>query len=118
MSESAVPCCTISKRTRSRTRRPAGPMQMPRFVPDCSSGSRPTATAKNRSRSSKMSKTSPDAPATDRHRLIADFQPLDDSASPTAHPEIFVEDDRTGMHPVTLERAVLDHLYYTCLKDP
>ncbi|PIE18747.1 MAG: glycogen phosphorylase [Proteobacteria bacterium] len=27
---------------------------------------------------------------------------------------IEVEDDRTGMHPVTLERAVLDHLYYTC----
>ncbi len=30
---------------------------------------------------------------------------------------IHVEDDRTGMHPVTLERAVLDHLYYTCGKD-
>ncbi|MFW5921250.1 MAG: glycogen/starch/alpha-glucan phosphorylase [Polyangiales bacterium] len=25
-----------------------------------------------------------------------------------------VEDDRTGMHPATLERAVVDHLYYTC----
>jgi starch phosphorylase len=33
------------------------------------------------------------------------------------HPEVVVEDDRTGMHPVTLERAVLDHLYYTCGKD-
>ncbi|MBX7080405.1 MAG: glycogen/starch/alpha-glucan phosphorylase [Nannocystaceae bacterium] len=33
-------------------------------------------------------------------------------------PQIVVEDDRTGMHPVTLERAVLDHLYYTCMKDP
>ena len=31
--------------------------------------------------------------------------------------EIRVEDDRTGMHPVTLERAVLDHLNYTVLKD-
>ncbi|MEM6289987.1 MAG: glycogen/starch/alpha-glucan phosphorylase [Myxococcota bacterium] len=30
---------------------------------------------------------------------------------------IEVEDDRTGMHPVTLERAVLDHLNYTVLKD-
>jgi len=30
---------------------------------------------------------------------------------------IEVEDDRTGMDPVTLERAVLDHLYYTCAKD-
>ncbi|RLB55395.1 MAG: glycogen phosphorylase [Deltaproteobacteria bacterium] len=30
---------------------------------------------------------------------------------------IEVEDDRTGMHPATLERAVLDHLYYTCAKD-
>jgi len=28
-----------------------------------------------------------------------------------------VEDDRTGMDPVTLERAVLDHLMYTCSKD-
>lgn len=31
--------------------------------------------------------------------------------------EIVVEDDRTGMSPETLERAVLDHLYYTALKD-
>jgi len=59
-----------------------------------------------------MSK-SPDEP-----NLIADFQPIEEVAAPTSHPEIFVEDDRTGMHPVTLERAVLDHLYYTCLKDP
>ena len=27
--------------------------------------------------------------------------------------EIKVEDDRTGMEPVTLKRAILDHLYYT-----
>lgn len=27
------------------------------------------------------------------------------------------EDDRTGMNPEALERAVLDHLYYTCIKD-
>ena len=32
-------------------------------------------------------------------------------------PEVVVENDRVGMHPVTLERAVLDHLYYTCAKD-
>jgi starch phosphorylase len=32
-------------------------------------------------------------------------------------PEVIVEDDRSGMHPVALERAVLDHLYYTCSKD-
>jgi glycogen phosphorylase len=31
---------------------------------------------------------------------------------------VVVEDDRTGMHPLTLERAVLDHLYYTQMKDP
>jgi glycogen phosphorylase len=31
--------------------------------------------------------------------------------------EVRVEDDRTGMHPLTLEHAVLDHLYYTCGKD-
>ena len=30
---------------------------------------------------------------------------------------VIVEDDRTGMHPDTLERAVLDHLNYTCSKD-
>jgi starch phosphorylase len=31
--------------------------------------------------------------------------------------EIRVEDDRTGMHPITLERAVFDHLRYTVAKD-
>ncbi len=31
--------------------------------------------------------------------------------------EIRVEDDRTSMHPVALERAVWDHLYYSCNKD-
>jgi starch phosphorylase len=30
---------------------------------------------------------------------------------------VIVEDDRTGMHFETLQRAVLDHLYYTCAKD-
>ncbi|MBC8070410.1 MAG: glycogen/starch/alpha-glucan phosphorylase, partial [Deltaproteobacteria bacterium] len=39
-------------------------------------------------------------------------------AGASPHPEVLVEDDRTGMHPVTLERAVLDHLYYTTMKDP
>jgi starch phosphorylase len=32
-------------------------------------------------------------------------------------PTIVVEDDRTGMSPETLERAVFDHLYYTCSKN-
>ena len=32
-------------------------------------------------------------------------------------PTVVVEDDRTGMSPKTLERAVLDHLFYTCSKD-
>lgn len=32
--------------------------------------------------------------------------------------QVVVEDDRTGMDPVTLERAVLDHLAYSCMKDP
>ena len=47
------------------------------------------------------------------------------STSPSAEPpavphatRVVVEDDRTGMEPLTLERAVLDHLYYTCMKDP
>ena len=31
--------------------------------------------------------------------------------------KVVVEDDRTGMHPDTLRRAVLDHLFYTCVKD-
>ncbi|MFT5431033.1 MAG: starch phosphorylase [Myxococcota bacterium] len=31
---------------------------------------------------------------------------------------IKVEHDRTGMHPVTLERAVMEHLRYTCSKSP
>ena len=30
---------------------------------------------------------------------------------------VIVEDDRTGMDPATLERAVLDHLFYTTGKD-
>ena len=33
-----------------------------------------------------------------------------------AKPPVEVEDDRIGMSPETLERAVLDHLYYTCSK--
>jgi len=36
-------------------------------------------------------------------------------SSPHA-PEIRVEDDRTGMDPVTLERAIIDHLHYAHLK--
>ncbi|MFC1707322.1 glycogen/starch/alpha-glucan phosphorylase [Planctomycetota bacterium] len=46
---------------------------------------------------------------------MAEPQPrttIDDAA-----PGVLVEDDRTGMHPETLERAVMDHLYYTCSKD-
>ena len=30
---------------------------------------------------------------------------------------IEVEDDRTGMSPETIERAIFDHIYYTCSKD-
>ncbi|MCX4246457.1 glycogen/starch/alpha-glucan phosphorylase [Paraliomyxa miuraensis] len=35
-----------------------------------------------------------------------------------ARTKIVVEDDRTGMHPDTVRRAVLDHLLYTCMKAP
>ncbi len=38
----------------------------------------------------------------------------DHAADPSA---TLVEDERTGMSPVTLERAVLDHLRFTCAKD-
>lgn len=31
--------------------------------------------------------------------------------------DVIIEDDRTGMHPEALERAVLDHLYFTCSKN-
>ena len=31
-------------------------------------------------------------------------------------PETLVEDDRTGMAPATLERAIIDHLNYSCSK--
>src|SRR5262245_28078964 len=31
---------------------------------------------------------------------------------------VVVEDDRTGMHPDTVRRAVLDHLLYTAMKAP
>ena len=33
-------------------------------------------------------------------------------------PTVVVEDDRTGMSPETVHRAVLDHLLYTCMKAP
>jgi len=42
------------------------------------------------------------------------------AASPSSRPPaevVRVEDDRTGMDPVTLERAVLDHLYYSRFRD-
>ncbi|PKN58191.1 MAG: glycogen phosphorylase [Deltaproteobacteria bacterium HGW-Deltaproteobacteria-14] len=39
-----------------------------------------------------------------------------DPSVPAANAVIRVEDDRTGMSPEALERAVLDHLYYTCSK--
>jgi starch phosphorylase len=42
---------------------------------------------------------------------------VNDEAKPGRSVEIRVEDDRTGMHPITLERAVLDHLNYTVAKD-
>ncbi|MBK6920145.1 MAG: glycogen/starch/alpha-glucan phosphorylase [Deltaproteobacteria bacterium] len=55
----------------------------------------------------------------DDHPAMQSMEPLAArQGTPTHQPQIVVEDDRTGMHPVTLERAVLDHLYYTCMKDP
>ncbi len=42
---------------------------------------------------------------------------MSDATAPKSDVRIEVEDDRTGMNPVTLERAVLDHLNYTVLKD-
>lgn len=39
-----------------------------------------------------------------------------DQVSP--NPKVVVEDDRTGMDPTTVRRAVLDHLLYTCMKAP
>jgi glycogen phosphorylase len=38
-------------------------------------------------------------------------------ADDSARTHVIVEDDRTGMHPQTLERAVLDHLMFSCSKD-
>ena len=35
----------------------------------------------------------------------------------TRRTHVIVEEDRTGMHPHTLERAVLDHLFYTVGRD-
>ncbi|HKE13716.1 MAG TPA: glycogen/starch/alpha-glucan phosphorylase [Kofleriaceae bacterium] len=37
--------------------------------------------------------------------------------APEASSVVVVEDDRTGMDPVTVERAVLDHLRFTRMKD-
>ena len=47
--------------------------------------------------------------------MTTDQTPLIEEESPRV--EIRVEDDRTGMDPVTLERAMLDHLFYTRVKD-
>jgi len=38
------------------------------------------------------------------------------SQTSAGEPKIIVEDDRTGMSPATFERAVLDHIFYTCRK--
>jgi len=46
---------------------------------------------------------------------MKDTDPSSQAAQTTR--KILVEDDRTGMDPATLERAVLDHLMYTCSKD-
>ena len=40
-----------------------------------------------------------------------------DGRSPEPVQSVVVEDDRTGMHPAALERAVLDHLRFTRMKD-
>lgn len=42
---------------------------------------------------------------------------MNDSDS-THATKVVVEDDRTGVHPDTIRRAVLDHLLYTCMKAP
>ncbi len=42
---------------------------------------------------------------------------MNDSDSKPA-PELVIEDDRTGMDPETMRRAVMDHLLYTCMKAP
>ncbi|MEM9455594.1 MAG: glycogen/starch/alpha-glucan phosphorylase [Myxococcota bacterium] len=42
---------------------------------------------------------------------------MNDTNDPNA-PNIVVEDDRTGMDPTTVRRAVLDHLLYSCMKAP
>ncbi len=39
-------------------------------------------------------------------------------ASASTDTRIVVEDDRTGMHPASVRRAVLDHLLYTAMKAP
>jgi glycogen phosphorylase len=41
----------------------------------------------------------------------------DQGAVPESAGTVIVEDDRTGMDPVTVERAVLDHLRFTRMKD-
>ncbi|MBX3248578.1 MAG: glycogen/starch/alpha-glucan phosphorylase [Myxococcales bacterium] len=42
---------------------------------------------------------------------------MTDTPSFETNPNLIIEDDRTGMSPKTLQRAVLDHLFYTCGKD-
>ncbi len=48
--------------------------------------------------------------------VLSDTPPVTDAKSKSAI-RIEVEDDRTGMNPATLERAVFDHLNFTVLKD-
>ncbi|HWM85588.1 MAG TPA: glycogen/starch/alpha-glucan phosphorylase [Kofleriaceae bacterium] len=44
-------------------------------------------------------------------------QPRDAARAAESGDVVIIEDDRTGMHPVALERAVLDHLRFTRMKD-
>jgi glycogen phosphorylase len=45
---------------------------------------------------------------------------MNDDVDPitSAITKVVIEDDRTGMHPDTVRRAVLDHLLYTAMKAP
>ncbi len=49
--------------------------------------------------------------------ILSDTLAVSDPLKSKSDVRIEVEDDRTGMNPATLERAVLDHLNYTVLKD-
>jgi glycogen phosphorylase len=51
-------------------------------------------------------------------RPVTQAAPPDPNAAVFHAQRVVVEDDRTGMHPDTVRRAVLDHLLYTTMKAP